>query len=350
DFTYTGIDALGQPTGLVKINDPGTPDGEFGQNKDPRAVVTKDLKPNYQDELTLGFEKAFNQDFNFGMKGTFRKLNGGIDDSCDTRFIGKYAAANHYTPDPLQRLCFIFNPGEAVTVWSIDTTGKGRYVTATAAELGYPKAERRYAAIDMFAEHPFRNGWYGKLNYTLSRSYGNMEGQTRSDTQQSDIGISAAWDFPEFMANAKGVLPNDRTHVLKAYGFYEINSEWSLGGNMLLSSGRPKVCLGTNKDLDGNIGYGPEYFYCDGKVSPRGSLGRMPTEKRVDMNISYKPSFFKELALKMDIFNLTNDQTVLTRRETRENSNAELQSTYGEVRNTAFPRSVKFSVEYNHKF
>jgi hypothetical protein len=44
--------------------------------------------------------------------------------------------------------------------------------------MGFPKVERTYTAIDLFAEHPFRNHWYGKVNYTWSRSKGNMEGQT----------------------------------------------------------------------------------------------------------------------------------------------------------------------------
>lgn len=350
DFTYSGIDSLGQPTGLVKINEPGTPDGEFGQVKDPRATVSKSLKPNYQDELTLGFEMAYSPRLNVGLKGTYRKLGGGIDDSCDTRPIWAYAEKNGYQPDPMQTLCYIFNPGDDVTLWSLDTAGTGRYVTITAAQLGYPKAERRYAALDIFAEHPLRNGWYGRLNYTLSRSWGNMEGQTRSDTQQSDIGISAGWDFPEFMANSRGVLPNDRTHVFKAFGYYEINREWTVGANLLLSSGRPKVCLGTNTELDQNVGYGPEYFFCDGKVSPRGSLGRMPVEKNVDLQLAYRPQAMKGLSLKVDVFNLFDTQTVLSRRETREDGGGQLVNNYGEVRGTAPARSVKLTAAYNHQF
>jgi hypothetical protein len=226
DFTYTGIDKLGQPTGLVAVNTPASPDGEWGQIKDPRATVTKNLKPNFQDELTLGFEMVATPTYNLGAKFTYRKLGGGIDDSCDTRPITNYAAAHGYTPDSLQTLCYIFNPGEDVTLWSKGTDGSGRYVSFSAKELGFPKAERNYAALDMYAEHPLRNGWYGRLNYTLSRSKGNMEGQTRSDTQQADVGISASFDFPEFMSNANGVLPNDRTHVVKAFGFLELSAEW----------------------------------------------------------------------------------------------------------------------------
>jgi hypothetical protein len=350
DFTYSGIDSLGQPTGLVAINQPGTPNSEFGQVKDPRAMVSKTLKPNFQDELTLGFEMAYNPSLNLGLKGTYRRLGGGIDDSCDTRPLKTYADNHGYELDPLQRLCYIFNPGDDVTLWSIDTTGKGRYVTFSARELGYPKAERHYAALDMYAEHPLRNGWYGRMNYTLSRSRGNMEGQTRSDTQQSDIGISAGWDYPELVANSYGVLPNDRTHVLKAFGYYQLTGEWAIGANLLVSSGRPKACLGTNTVVDRNVGYGPEYFYCDGKVSPRGSLGRMPVEKNVDLQLAYSPQALKGLSLKMDVFNLFDTQTVLTRRETRETFGGQMVDNYDETRGTAPARSVRLSAAYNHQF
>jgi hypothetical protein len=350
DFTYSGIDKLGQPTGLVKVNEPFSPDGEWGQIKDPRATVAKNLKPNYQDELTLGVEMVATPQYNFGAKFTYRKLGGGIDDSCDTRPIVNYAKTHGYTPASLQTLCYIFNPGEDVTIWSTGTDGSGRYIHLSAAELGYPKAERKYAALDMYAEHPLRNGWYGRLNYTLSRSKGNMEGQTRSDTQQADVGISAGWDFPEFMANANGVLPNDRTHVVKAFGFMELSTEWSLGANLLLSSGRPKLCLGTNTVLDQNIGYGPEYYFCDNKVSPRGTLGRMPMQKNLDLNITYSPQMVKGLALKMDVFNVADSQTVLTRREQREGGDGHIFNNYGEVRNTAPARSVKLTMEYKSKF
>jgi hypothetical protein len=350
DYTYTGIDAFGQPTGLVKVNDPASPNGEFGQHKDPRAMVTRNLKPNYQDELTLGFEKAASASLNFGLKGTYRKLGGGIDDSCDLSPIRNYAEEHHYELDPLQALCFIFNPGEDVELYSTAADGSGRYVKFTAAQLGYPKAERRYAALDMFAEHPLANGWYGRVNYTWSKSWGNMEGQTRSDTQQSDIGISAGWDFPQFMANSRGVLANDRTHVVKAFGYYEFSKEWSMGGNLLISSGRPKLCLGTNTEIDQYIGYGSEYFFCDGKVSPRGSLGRMPVQKTLDLHLAYSPQALKGMTLKAEVFNVTDNQEALTRREQREDSSGHIVNNFGETRNTIPARSVKLSAAYNHKF
>lgn len=374
DFTYTGIDpTTGAPTGLVAINTASSPDGEWGTRKDPRSVVDKNLKPNFQDELTLGFEKAYSPDLNFGTKLTYRKLGAGIDDSCDTRRL--YVRAVELgipVVSPAYMNCYIFNPGESATVW-IDghdnegnplVSGKGQYATFTAAELGYAgiKTKRVYTALDMYAEHPLRNGWYGKVNYTLSRSTGNLEGQTRSDTGQTDIGTTAAWDFPEFAADSSGLLPNDRKHQIKAYGFYELTKELSIGANLLLQAGRPKVCLGTNVaaengELDpfgaeyGGPGYGAEYFHCGGVAVPRGSIGRLPWEKRLDLNLTYSPASFKGLSLKADVFNVFNKQTVTARQETYDDGSGEgIVSNYGEARTLAAARTVKLTVEYNHKF
>jgi len=373
DFTYTGIDPnTGAPTGLVAINTAISPDGEYGTAKNPKSVVAAGLKPNYQDELTLGFEKAWSPALNFGAKVTYRKLGAGIDDSCDTRPLYDFALKHGIEVHSRDFMnCYIFNPGRDVTVW-VDghdaagnpiITGKGQYAHFTAEEIGSPKAKRTYAALDVFAEHPLRSGWYGRVNYTLSRSRGNMEGQTRSDTGQTDVGTSAGWDFPEFAPGSNGPLPNDRKHQLKAFGFYQITQEFSLGANATIQSGRPLVCLGTNVDADGGggypplsteyggPGYGAEYFWCNGKPAPRGSQGRMPYEKRLDLNLTYAPNYVKGLAFKLDAFNVFNAQRLIARQEKYDDNTGEVVlPNYGEARYFQDPRSFKFTVEYNHKF
>ncbi|MEN9868766.1 MAG: hypothetical protein RL748_4356, partial [Pseudomonadota bacterium] len=351
EFTYTGVDAQGLPLGLNPVNTPISPNNEYGQAKDPRTVVAKNIKPNYQDEVTIGFEKAYSQDLNFGLKATYRTLGAGIDDTCDTRKLLAYARANNISVNPATVPCYIFNPGEGATIYLIDTNGVGRYVSFSADELGYPKIERKYTAIDLFLEHPLRNNWYGKLNYTWSRSKGNTEGQTRSDSGQTEIAISALFDFPEFTPGQNGLLPNDRTHQIKAYGFYEFNQEWSIGANLLIQSGRPNVCLGTNPASDENLGYGAEYYFCAGKLVPRGSIGRLPWEKRLDMSLSYKPNLLKGLAIKADVFNLFNSQTPTARREFYDDGTGEgILANYGEGRGFTAARSVKLTVEYSKKF
>ena len=372
DFTYTGIDpTTGRPLGMNAINTAISPDGEYGTPKDPRSVVTRDLKPNFQDEITAGFEKVVSPMLNVGGKITYRKLGAGIDDNCDTRRLHKRAQELGIPVVSRDFMnCYIFNPGEEATVW-IDghdaagqpiVSGKGQYATFSAAELGYPQAERTYTSIDLFAEHPMRNGWYGKAMYSWSKSKGNMEGQTRSDTGQTDIGTSAAWDYPEFQLDSYGLLPNDRTHSLKMYGFYEINPELSVGANALIQTGRPKTCLGTNLasehgendpfgEVYGGPGYGAEYYHCGGKPAPRGTLGKLPTERRLDLNLTYRPGMMKDLAFKVDVFNVFNSQTVVARQETYDDgSTNDMANNYNEARTLAAARTMKFTVEYNHKF
>ncbi|NGZ88350.1 TonB-dependent receptor [Duganella aceris] len=351
-FTYTGTDANGLPLGLVALGGPYSTNNELGQSKDPKSVTAKGLEATYQDELTLGFEKALSADLNIGMKATYRELKATIDDYCDTRLIDKYAADHKIaiTNDGYFS-CASFNPGRDNT-FVVDFQGNKTYseIHLTAAELGFEQAKRTYTALDLFAEHPLRSGWYGRVNYTWSRSRGNTEGQTRSDNAQTDVAATSTWDNPELMVNAYGNLPNDRKHQMKAYGFFEVTPEWSVGGNFLAASGRPRSCFGWNPSVPRAVNYGSVYFYCD-KAVPRSTLGTLPWDIRLDLNLAYQPAFLTGLTAKMEVFNVANKQTAQTIDETYNvNTTAEINPTYGRVISYTAPRAVKFTVEYNRRF
>jgi hypothetical protein len=364
-FSYTGVDPLtGAPTGLVQLSAPASSNNEYGQAKEPKTLSAVDLKPTYQDEITLGIEKAFSPSLNFGAKATYRKLGSTIDDFCDQRPFDKYAADHKIDTSNWGGFgCANFNPGEANSFY-VDyagTTNNGgtahdlTLVKLSAADLGMPKAERTYKAVDLFAEHPLRNGWYGKVNYTWSRSKGNTEGQTLSDVGQTDVAATQTWDYAELMIGANGLLPNDRTHQVKAYGFVEVAPEWTIGGNMLAASGRPRSCVGRFL-FDGttpNYSNGPHY--CGGLtvqtnvLTPRGTLGNLPWDTRLDMNVVYRPVAVAGLSLKADLFNVFNKQVAQSVEE-RWNSGNGLRSTYGRTLSTTTPRYVRLTAEFVHKF
>jgi hypothetical protein len=363
-FTYTGTDANGNPTGLKALTSaPYSANNEYYQAKDPLTVTAVDIKPTYQDELTLGFEKAFSPNLNFGAKLTHRKLRQTIDDFCDGSIIDAWAARNKVSEANYDGFgCASFNPGEdnkfLVDFNNANPALAGKThteVNLSAAEMGFPKAKRTYTALDLFAEHPYRNGWYARVNYTLSRSYGNTEGQTLSDVGQTDVAATQTWDFPAIMEYAEGLLPGNRTHQIKAYGFYDVTPEWSVGGNFLAASGRPRSCLGEYVQADGtltNFGYGSSFHFCDYKPAPRGSAGRLPWDIRTDLNIAYKPAMLKGLAIKLDVFNLFNKQTAQAMDEqyTDATNTNTVASTYGRVLYWTQPRSVRLGAEYNFKF
>jgi hypothetical protein len=365
-FTYTGVDANGQPLGLVKLTEPRSANNELGQRKDPRTITSKNLEPSFQDELTLGFEKAYSPSLNFGTKLTYRTLRATADDFCDQTPVDEWAARNKVDTSKWTYGfgCVIMNPGEASTFQVDFNNGdpalagkKLTDVTLSAAELGFPKAKRVYTAIDLFAEHPFRDGWYGKVNYTWSRSTGNTEGQTNSDTGQANVSITAVWDQKYLAEYADGLLPNNRTHQLKAYGFYQLAPEWTIGGNFLAASGRLKSCLGVHPDQSvKDLGYENSYHYClnaQGKSvpAPRGKNGSLPWDIRLDMNVVYQPAFAKGFLVKMDVFNVMNKQTPQAMQDTHDTGAGDgIFANYDSVLSYTPARRARLSVEYHHKF
>jgi hypothetical protein len=365
-FSYTGMDANGAPTGLVKLTEPFSTNNEYNQYKDPKVVSALDLKPNYQDEMTVGFEKAFSPSLNFGVKATYRKLKSTLDDLCDARPFEEYFKAHPEinTANYGGFGCATFNPGEDNTFLvdlndTVPALARQQYTTIalTAAEIGMPKAKRDYKAVDIFAEHPLRNGWYGRVNYTWSRSEGNTEGQTRSDNGQANPGATTTWDTRELTEHTYGLLPNDRTHQVKAFGFWEATPTITVGGNALVASGRPRSCFGNHPTVDPSYDYSSNYHYCGGGTTdannvatPRGSLGKLQTDVRVDMNVAYRPVQVNGLTLRMDVFNLFDKQVVQRLNETYNTAADTVNPEYNRVMSYANPRAFRFTAEYNIKF
>jgi len=359
-FRYTGM-ANGQPTGLTPLTPaPYSPDGETGQPKDANTYAARDLKPSYQDELRMGFDKALSPTVVAGFMLTYRKLGTTLDDYCGSAFIN-YATAHGINQDNYAGAggCYLINPGRNNT-FLVDYAGTGSNyttVTLTPSDIGFPeKPKRSYLALDFSLEHPFSNGWWGKVTYTWSKNKGNTEGQTKSDIGQTDVSATETWDFPQLMEHANGVLPNDRTHQIHAFGIYQLTPELMIGGNLTAQSGRPKNCFGNygGTNPEGDPGYGSAFFYCsfDGGATsvptPRGSQGRLPWDYSMDANVIFKPSQVKGLTLRMDVFNLLNKQSIQAINEVHENDGdpSSLLATYGTPIGYTAPRAFKFTAQY----
>lgn len=358
-YTYSGVDAKGNPTGLVQLSPPLSNNNEYGQDKVVATLAALDMEPSYQDEVSLGFERAWSPTLSFGGKVTYRKLRQTIDDFCDVRPFERYAAANNIEiTNPLWgNTCQTFNPGRDNT-FMVDFFGDPNRLTKvplTAAQQGFGKPSRTYAALDLFAEHPFRDGWYGKVFYTLSRNKGNTEGQVRSDNGQADVAVTSTWDYPELMEGAYGRLPNDRKHQIKAFGYYEVTKEIMVGGNVLLASGRPRSCIGSAPNPGDSPNYGNQTFWCLGSdrahnvITPRGTLGDLPWDKRLDLNVAYRPNMVPGLQARVDVFNVFNTQTLESVSEAY-NNGTRISSTYELPLSYTAPRYVRLSLMYDKKF
>jgi hypothetical protein len=86
------------------------------------------------------------------------------------------------------------------------------------------------------------------------------------------------YTVPEQHLNATGLLPNDRTHVLKLFGSQELVTGLGLGATFLLASGTPLSEYGA-------IALPPPFR---GLVRPRGTSGRTPTIWDLGLRLAYE--------------------------------------------------------------
>lgn len=353
-FTYTGIAADGSPTGLTAIGPgPVSTNNEYGQTPDPYSVAPADLTSQYQDELILGFEKTLGEKWNSGAKVTYRRLQAAIDDICDSDRIVDKLDAMGVDPDSVTIPgCLIFNPGKTNTFLLANANGSGyTEVKMGSQDWGYgsTEAKRSYVAIDLFLEHPMSDKWYGRVDYTWSRNYGNTEGQVKSDLGQDDVSKTQDWDAAALMEYAGGYLANDRRHQLKAYGAYQITDEWTASATLRIQSGMPKACLGYYGDNeDDPIGYGSSYHYCFGKPSAPGDAGRLPWTKRLDLGVQYRPAFADgRLSFGLDIFNVLNELKPIQVESQAQSAVYTVSNTYNMGTFYTSPRSVRLSASYD---
>ncbi|MEO8778602.1 MAG: TonB-dependent receptor plug domain-containing protein [Rhodanobacter sp.] len=349
-FTYNGIAADGTPTGITPFSNAVSPNNTFGVLPDPKTVTAQNLKPEFQDEFILGFVKAIDSDSRwvYGAKLTRRILRSGIDDYCDVPAIENKAVSLGYDVDATNS-CYLINPGRANTFTVVDAAGAYQSVTLSNNDMGFPAMKRKYYGLETFLEHPFDGKWYGKIDYVFSRSYGDTEGQLRSDLQQTAASTSIDWDFPDLMSSSNGAQSNDHTHQLKLFGYYQLTPEWQVSGNIQLVSGNPRNCLGYYgpQQTDPN-GYGSYYHWCGGLPSPPGTH-RLPWNRRVDLGATYRPSAAAgKLAFSLNVFNLFNSQATLNAYPFFQISPGTGDPLYGSAVVRQQPRYVRLSAAYDY--
>ncbi|HXO99573.1 MAG TPA: TonB-dependent receptor [Luteibacter sp.] len=352
-FTYTGIDANGLPTGMTFIKSATggavSPNGEYGQPPDPKTVSAKNIKSEYQDEFIAGMDQQLNANWVWGAKATVRKLRNALDDVCDNGAITRAAIAQGADINAVTvGSCYLSNPGRA-NVYQLAKQGGGYdNVTVTNADFGFPHLKRNYYGLDLYLSHPFDGKWSGKIDYLFSRSYGNTEGQVRSDTNQGSVAATRDWDYATLMTYANGYLANDRKHVVKLYGSYQINPEWMVSANLTIQSGLPRSCLGRyGADESDPSGYGSYYHFCFGQPSAYGAKGREPWEELVDLNLEYRPVWAdRKLAFNVSVFNLLNQQRSESSNPVSGSTNS-INDSYQQVNSYTPPRYARFGVTYD---
>ncbi|KZC18829.1 Oar protein [Rhodanobacter denitrificans] len=386
NYSYTGIDANGIPTGLATLDDPATtsPDGEKGLPKDPQQVTARNLKAEYLDEFIVGFDKKLNDSWTYGAKAMWRDLKTAIDDECSPGRIGNKMVAQGVDPAALggayydslygASYCRLINPGltNDILVKSSDSTHPDLLVTMSQKDWGYQQGvKRKTGSLNLYLEHPFDGKWQARVDYTYTRGFGNTEGQVRSDFGQADVSKTEDWDSWQLMDGANGELANVRKHQLRIRGAYQITPEWLVSATLLAQSGYPKECLGYyGVGGSGKAYYGPgkpgdpsgynnygsgNYHWCNGVRYPAGTLGHTPWTEQLNLGIHYAPAFAdNKLGINLDIFNALDQQRAVqtdpagNSSYNRTTNTLNINNSYGDGIFFQPPRTVRLSVTYDY--
>lgn len=190
-----------------------------------------------------------------------------------------------------------------------------------------PKPKRTYDAMELSLTKRFSGGFFGSVNYTLSRLYGNYAGIASSDeitfpstglVSSGAQGTSAAarqggnanraWDLDEILFDSRGNLDfqgrlaTDRPHVVKLYGSKDVkwtNSQISeVGLFFYVGSGTP---LSTYVNTVNQI---PVF------VNGRGDMGRTPVLNYTDLLLghTFKLGEHKSVRFEFNGLNLFNQK------------------------------------------
>lgn len=269
-------------------------------------LVTPAIKAQYLDELSIGVEYEFFEDFSLGIAYINRRLGRVIEDvSSDGG--ATYVIANPGTID-MAEVDKLRQQADEIEAMDPTKAGLLRFQADQFEAVGdFDKPIRDYNGIEILAKKRFSRNFFGQASYTFSKTRGNFPGLFSPDTGQLDPNLTSMYDLPDLMANRFGDLPQDIPHRFKLDGYYNFqlapNSAVVTGGSVRMSSGVPHNVLGAH----------PSYGLGETFVLPRGSGDRSPFSSSMDIHIAYAHQIRKGIKLEgfFDIFNLFNQQPEL---------------------------------------
>jgi hypothetical protein len=329
NFEYNGVTRQ-RPILGAKVGGEDTSQGD-GSVGDLRSEVDKNMDPVYQDEIILGFQSMLNEQWSWGVRGTYRKLTNAIDDMALT------STGIMCDGEPVSNGYVMANPGKTATIFS-DTdcdgendafvnvdTSKGGWAKYDSdgnylGDQAYEKPRRNYKALELAVDRAWDGKWSMNAAYTLAFNEGNAEGPVNTDTDFGDTGRTENFDDPWVNYGGYGYLPNDRRHQFKFRGAFGFLTDWRAGLTLNVNSGRPISAFGSGNPFDGESYH--SFFICTANCDSeadavyellgRGSQGRTPWIYDVGASLSWQHEFGPVNVLaKLAVYNLLNQERVL---------------------------------------
>lgn len=247
---------------------------------DPAAVRVPDAALEHLDEFALGYERMIAANARTTVRVVRRDLRSSF-----------HIGYNFNEPNP----------------WLLGTPGKGAFSYL-------PPPRREYTALELAAEGAASDVvWRG--SYVLSRSYGNYPGAFDAAFAVATPGFNRTFATPDQAENSTGLLPNDRTHVLKGSISVPLRYGVSAGVVASWSSGTP---VNSFAPCSCGATWIPDF------VLPRGTAGRTPSVWTFDLRLArdVRLGATSRGRVLVDVLNLGSPQAAVWLNEFAYSSNA----------------------------
>ena len=263
--TYSNVSAVIDPLGNVAI-DPET-------------------QSPHSNQYTVGLERSVGDDW--AVEASYVRRTGG-DFTGWKDITGVYGTGEVSLPD-----------GRSLTVFPLESNPADRFFLLTNRDDYYI----HYDGLIITAEKRWTDHWQLLLSYSYSEATG-LQSQNVVNPAGGQGSVTVSFNpfgrDPNDITNATGLLPNDRTHMLRAQGNIEIPRLGILvGGHFQYLTGRPYTAF-----ANVTLPQGTRSIY----IEPFGSR-RLSSQELLDLRVS--KSFLMgptgRVELLVDIFNVLND-------------------------------------------
>jgi hypothetical protein len=240
----------------------------------PAAATSREdeLKPQYMDEVGVGYERILSEKLSFGISYMHRSWKQKIE---------------NYDPD-----------GDGAFHFANETN-------FTDQDQSWGKTFRKYDAVIVTLK---KNLGDDRFQFMASYTWSKLKGFDGGDGE-------GTWgDYPYQEINSLGWLGNDTRHQARFYGSFILPFDINAGVNFYWFSGLPYTETVSMLYEDGGASqHDGQYFTY--LVDKRGTSGRYPATWRLDLRIEKKFRIKKLFSISVyaDIFNVLNEQSEIDR-------------------------------------
>lgn len=302
----------------------------FSGGEVSRDMIDPDLKPEYADEIVIGYDHEILPNLSAGARYIYKQTRDIIED------VGFYEDANG---NIILATDVNINDNAAVQNW-YDNWSEERYYFTNPTD-----AYRDYYALELHTTARTKK-MSVEFSYTYSEATGSVENVQPGGTGMSHF--SVYFDTPLLSHNIDGPLSYDVPHYFKLYASYSLPWGFTIGTHTWYKSGYtynkygdfaagPDGEYGTDDDIDNT-----DPAHGDGVTLPegRGSY-RLPPVLAVDLSLQKDFDLGKWGIVTgiIDIENALDNQVNLSRREVEG-------ADFGTEDGWNTPRTVMFQLKY----